>query len=344
VDLTRGFNYSTGNEFRTAVSGLRAQGMNALILDLRDNPGGIVEQAVRTAETFLPAGTVIVSQRGRSDFDNRIWKSQNTAPENVPLVVLVDSGSASASEILAGALQDNDRALLVGEKTFGKGLVQSVMNLPFGNGLTLTTARYYTPTGRSIQRDYSNGDLYGYYRHEATEQSVRGFFAVKTASGRTVYGGDGITPDFTVRSPIQDQTQSLLRDPIFFFSVEVLAGRIPGLDVSEDLLSTVGHARTDTLLVDYENKIIGALREYLRKTDSFNGSNEEIDKNKHFIAMQIHYQLVAAKSGRVQANRIRMEDDLQIAKAVDAIPHANNLLKTKSPQASAKRQSRRAKL
>ena len=139
--------------------------MRSLILDLRGNGGGIVDQAVKVAAKFLPAGTEILTQRGRAKIDNRVWRSANASAETVPLVVLVNENTASASEIVAGAFQDNDRALIVGEKTFGKGLVQSVIDLPGHTGMTLTAAGYLTPSGRSIQRDYSKMDLYDYFNH-----------------------------------------------------------------------------------------------------------------------------------------------------------------------------------
>ncbi|MGI9036545.1 MAG: S41 family peptidase, partial [Pyrinomonadaceae bacterium] len=217
IDLTNGFNYTTSDEFNRALKNLRAQGMTSLILDLRDNPGGIVEQAVKVAEQFLPAGQTILTQRGRAAIDNRDWKSFNKNPENVSLVVLVNGGSASASEIVTGALQDSDRALIVGEKTFGKGLVQSVLNLPDGAGLTLTTAKYYTPSGRSIQRDYSQGNLYDYFRRRGDNFS-RSQIPSKTLTGRNVYGGDGILPDEIVENPQLSESQIVLLDPVFFFA------------------------------------------------------------------------------------------------------------------------------
>ena len=201
IDLSEGFNYTTVDEFNAVLSELKSQGMTSLILDLRDNPGGVLEQSVRLAEKFIPRGQTIVSQRGRFAIDNRVWKSENRNPENFPLVVLVNENSASASEIVAGALQDYDRALIVGENTFGKGLVQSVINLPYNSGLTLTTARYYTPSGRSIQRDYQNGSLYDYYIHKNQNlPDDKLLKPAKTITGRTIYGGNGITPDEVEKS------------------------------------------------------------------------------------------------------------------------------------------------
>ena len=153
IELSKGFNYTTYEELNVAISELKKQGMTSLVLDLRGNPGGIVDQAVKVAGKFLQNGQTVVSQRGRFAIDNRVYKAVNKIVEDLPLVVLVDENSASATEIVAGALQDHDRALIIGSKTFGKGLVQSIIDLPRGAGLTLTTARYFTPSGRSIQRD-----------------------------------------------------------------------------------------------------------------------------------------------------------------------------------------------
>ena len=226
IDLSEGFNYTTVDEFNAVLSELKSQGMTSLILDLRDNPGGVLEQSVRLAEKFIPRGQTIVSQRGRFAIDNRVWKSENRNPEIFPLVVLVNENSASASEIVAGALQDYDRALIVGENTFGKGLVQSVINLPYNSGLTLTTARYYTPSGRSIQRDYQNGSLYDYYIHKnqsLTDDKLGK--PAKTITGRTIYGGNGITPDEVEKSVQFNRDELELLDPIFLFSREIVAGR-----------------------------------------------------------------------------------------------------------------------
>ncbi|HLM60163.1 MAG TPA: S41 family peptidase, partial [Pyrinomonadaceae bacterium] len=231
VDLSEGFNYTTLDELNVALTDLREQGMTSLILDLRENSGGILEQAVRVAEKFLPAGNTIVTQRGRFPIDNRTWKSNNKTAETFPLVVLVNEGSASASEIVAGALQDYDRALIIGENTFGKGLVQSVINLPYGSGLTLTTAKYYTPSGRSIQRDYSTGSLYDYYNHKIVlTEKEKNNYASKTVTGRKIFGGDGITPDEIIARSQFNQTQIALIDPLFFFAREAANGRIKGFE------------------------------------------------------------------------------------------------------------------
>src|SRR5258705_1701615 len=150
--------------------------MRHLVLDLRANPGGLLDQAIDVAGEFLPRGQVVVSVKGRTEYSEPIvYKSAGSDPASVPLVVLINRNSASASEIVAGAIQDHGRGLIVGETSFGKGLVQRIFQLPFNTGLTLTTARYYTPYGRSLQRDYSSGSIYDYYtRHDQTETKAQG--------------------------------------------------------------------------------------------------------------------------------------------------------------------------
>src|SRR5499433_2298027 len=164
IGLTGGFNLETTEELRGAISQLKEQGMNSLILDLRRNPGGLLKQAIQVAETFLPKGVEIVSVRGREGrYPSQVYHSENQNPETMPLVVLINGETASASEIVAAAVQDRRRARLVGEESFGKGLVQTIYPLRWGTGLTLTTAKYYTPNGRSIQRPYNGVGIYDYF-------------------------------------------------------------------------------------------------------------------------------------------------------------------------------------
>ena len=205
IDMTRGFNYDTAEGLQGALDFLHARGMNSLVLDLRNNPGGFLEQAIHVAETFLPAGQLILTQKGRNGMNNdHTYDSRNPDPDRTPLVILVNDYTASASEIVAGAMQDHDRALIVGQTSFGKGLVQSIIPLEYGAGLTLTSAKYFTPSGRLIQRDYSDGGFYNYiYRggtlRDKDDQSKPAGPASRTDTGRPVYGGGGITPDEAVK-------------------------------------------------------------------------------------------------------------------------------------------------
>ena len=179
--------------------------MEQIVLDLRNNGGGLVNQAYMVANTFLNSGQTVFTQKGRLDGSARTFQAENDSPENMPIVILVNRNTASASEILAGALQDHDRALIVGENTFGKGLVQNPFMLEYGSMLLLTIAKYETPSGRLIQRDYSDGNLYDYYtkggtlREEETPVLPKGE-EKRTDSGRTVYSGGGIMPDEAIKA------------------------------------------------------------------------------------------------------------------------------------------------
>lgn len=212
------FSRNAREELKSAIDGLRDDGARSLVLDLRGNPGGLLDEGVAVADLFLEEGTEVVSTRSRVESENETY----TAPDSevypdVPLVVMVDRYSASASEIVAGALQDQDRALVVGTTTFGKGSVQSLFNLPEGNYLKLTTGRWYTPSGRSIQKPHDR-------ESQISEQAVAmggdpvpvsvdtaGRETYTTRSGRTVYGGGGITPDRIVMPDTLSSQEQVLR-------------------------------------------------------------------------------------------------------------------------------------
>lgn len=324
IDFSNGFNYTTEEELETALADLKKQGMTSLILDLRENPGGILEQAVKVAEKFLGNGQVIVSQRGRFAIDNRVWKSANRSAETLPLVVLVNGSSASASEIVAGALQDYDRALIVGETTFGKGLVQSVINLPNGAGLTLTTAKYFTPAGRSIQRDYANGNLYDYFRHKADYKPGQKF-AGKTITGRTVYGGNGIMPDETVAAPVLNDQQIELLDSIFFFVRETVGGRVLELENYKQTRPVQFGQRVRPSDFPSSETLFASFKNHLKKTGLKQISDESLELNKKFILLKIRFNLATAFFGGVAANQVLIEEDAQVAKAVESLPKAQNL-------------------
>src|SRR5271165_2152188 len=217
-----GFQETTEHEVTQALDQLQQQGeLKGLILDLRQNPGGLLSEGVGVADKFLKKGQVIVSHHGRSSPEKVYRAAHGNGGKDYPLVVLVNRGTASAAEIVAGAIQDHDRGLIVGETTFGKGLVQTVYPLSENTGLALTTAKYYTPSGRLIQRDYNNISLYDYYYNdrENGDSNANTNHEVKmTDSGRTVYGGGGITPDVKIATPKPNKFQETLLEKYTFFN------------------------------------------------------------------------------------------------------------------------------
>lgn len=324
IDMSEGFNYTTAEELSVALAELHKQGMTSLILDLRENTGGILDQAVKVAEKFLPANSAIVTQRGRFAIDNRVWRSTNRQPETIPLVVLVNDSTASASEIVSGALQDYDRALIVGENTFGKGLVQSIIDLPYGSGLTLTTAKYYTPSGRSIQRDYSKSSLYDYFNHKTAinEQSKS---EAKTITGRKVFGGDGITPDEAVKNQELNNTQLELLDPIFFFSTELANGKVAGFENYQINGQIKYGSRVRPGDYPVADDLLKAFKNYLSQSIEWKNLSSKIEAEKTFIKSRLRYNLTTAAFGTVSANQVLIENDKQVAKAVENLPRAGQL-------------------
>ena len=331
IDMTRGFNYDTAEGLQSALVFLHSRGMTSLVLDLRNNPGGFLEQAIHVAETFLPAGQRILSQKGRAGANNdRTYDSRNPDPDRTPLVILVNDYTASASEIVAGAMQDHDRALIVGQTSFGKGLVQSIIPLEYGAGLTLTSAKYYTPSGRLIQRDYSDGGFYNYiYRggtlRDKDDQSKPAGPASRTDTGRPVYGGGGITPDESVKPQTLTNSQVRLRDPIFFFSRDVASGRVPGLNPYKiDRGIEFGHDLQGTEYA-INDVVFNAFKEYVARDANWKTFAPALDRNRAFIEQQIRSQLATAAYGTVTALQVMTKEDPQIAKAIEIVPHARDL-------------------
>lgn len=231
------FSSTTSQEVEKALEKLKKVGMQRLIFDLRNNSGGFLEQAVEVASKFIPGREKIVYTRGRTAGANEDFFSTGRSNyTNLPLIVLINRGSASASEIVAGAIQDLDRGLIIGETSFGKGLVQRQYNLRDGSAVRVTVAKYYTPSGRLIQRPY-NGALDEYYENLAeedrdsvlaAEDSLKNRPQYKTAQGRIVYGGGGITPDYAIkyRRQITGESLRLLRHSsrvVFEFAAEIAA-------------------------------------------------------------------------------------------------------------------------
>jgi carboxyl-terminal processing protease len=332
IDMTRGFNYTTTDELQDALATLHQKGMKWLILDLRNNPGGFLDQAIHVAEVFLPNGQPILTQKGRTGYRDNTYQSENRNPDLTPLVILINGNTASASEIVAGAMQDHDRALIVGTTSFGKGLVQSIIPLEYGAGLTLTSAKYYTPSGRLIQRDYSSGAFYDYYTHggsnqaEESESTKPSGQASKTDTGRAVYSGGGIAPDEPVKAPAISPTQRRLLNPIFGFSRELVNGRVRGLDsyrVSGRIDTEHELQPTDFPITE---AVFRAFRDYVAQSGPYKAYSAALDHNRSFIEVQLRFNLVTAAFGRVAADRVLvLTDDPQLTKAVEVLPRARNL-------------------
>jgi carboxyl-terminal processing protease len=330
IDMTRGFNYDTVEGLQAALEFLHSRNMTSLVLDLRNNPGGFLEQAIHVAETFLPAGQLILTQKGRNGLNDREYKSRNADPDRTPLVILVNDYTASASEIVAGAMQDHDRALIVGQTSFGKGLVQSIIPLPYEAGLTLTSAKYYTPSGRLIQRDYSDTGFYNYISHGGTlrdpnDASKPAGPASRTDTGRPVYGGGGISPDESIKPQYLTSMQVRMRDPIFFFSKDAANGRVAGLDrYRANGAIEFGHdlEANDFPIAD---NVFQAFRDYVAKDANWKGLLPQLDKNRNFIETQIRFQLATAAYGSVTALQVMTKEDPQVAKAIEVEPRARDL-------------------
>jgi carboxyl-terminal processing protease len=330
IDMTRGFNYTTTDELLNAIEHLHGKGMTSLVLDLRNNPGGFLDQAIHVAEVFLRNGQLILTQKGRNGYRDNTYESRNNAPDMTPLVILINENTASASEIVAGAMQDHDRAVIVGQTSFGKGLVQSIIPLEYGAGLTLTSAKYYTPSGRLFQRDYTNGGFYDYNTHGAgvgrpTEPAKPTGPESKTDTGRAVYGGGGISPDESITPRTVNLAQRRLLSPTFSFARELVNGlirgfesnRIAGIDFNRELQPNE-YRISDALFKAY--------RDFVTRDPKFKTSAAVIDRYRSYVELELRFNIVTAAYGRIMGDRVFIQtDDPQVTKAVDVVPKARDL-------------------
>ncbi len=330
IALRSAFNHTTYGEFVDAMRNLKAQGMQQLVLDLRDNGGGLVFQSVQIANTFLSNGQMIVRQRGRKVDHLDPYVAVNRNPERMPLVVLVNRSSASASEILSGALQDHDRALIVGEKTYAKGLVQNPFTLADGSMLMLVIAKFETPSGRLIQRDYSNGGLYNYLtdggslKDEDTPAAAPTGPGSKTDAGRDVYSGGGITPDVAIKPQMiaveRVRVQNRMTNPLLAFSLDLIAGRVKGF---ENLLTnkpiTFGYdlKPTDFLITD---EIYSAYKKFA--SEKYKIAPAVTDSEKEFVQRILRTELVTASYGMETSQQVFNEYDQTLLKSFDLLPQA----------------------
>lgn len=329
--MNGGFNQTTWGEFAQGFRQLKAQGMQQLVIDLRDNGGGLVSQAYRVANTFLSDGQMVFSQKGRIDGVSQPYPAQNRSPDRSPVVVLVNRNTASASEILAGALQDHDRALIVGETTFGKGLVQNPFQLEHGSMLLLTIAKYETPSGRLIQRDYSNGELYNYYtgggtlRDEAVERP-RGAES-KTDTGRTVFGGGGINPDVAIKPETitieRKRAQDKLASPVFAFALELVLGRVKGIESYK--VDTPISFEYDIKSADFPmtDAVFSAFKQFA--AEKYKLTPAQVEREREFVERTLRSELVTAAYGSQTSRQVFNEYDDQLLKAIELLPQAKQL-------------------
>jgi carboxyl-terminal processing protease len=308
------FNETTEQEVEDALT--QFGDLKGLILDLRGNPGGLLNEGVGVADQFLKRGQVIVSHHGRSSPEKVYRAAHGNGGKDYPLVVLVNRGTASAAEIVSGAIQDHDRGLIVGEVTFGKGLVQTVYPLSEDTGLALTTAKYYTPSGRLIQRDYNGVSLYDYYYARAEEDnpntnantSAPAHEVKLTDSGRTMFGGGGITPDVKVPpfKPNKFEDSLLLKYAFFNFARHYLIGRTIEKNFEVN----------DAVMQDF--------RKFL-ESQQIPFTEADLSEGMDWIKTNIKAELFIAQFGQEEGMKVSAQNDPQILAALSDLPKAKAL-------------------
>lgn len=321
------FSRSTGGEMAEAIDKLKTQGMKRLLLDLRSNGGGLLDQAIAVVNLFVPPDSKIVETRGRTpDSEQAYYATSDAKRLDVPLVVLVNDGTASAAEILSGAIQDHDIGIVAGTPTWGKGLVQTVYNLSYGAGVALTTAKYYTPSGRLIQRDYSS--YYDYYTHfqqpdEPAPQPIpapEGELPIDNSSfstdlGRKVYSGGGITPDVAIDLPDGPEEVGFLFEANAFFDFAVEYQ-------SKSQVKDRDWRPSDQTLAQFREWAISEKIATAEKLDKL----EQNPEAKTFVLRQIHAEIFNSAFGQEAAHRVRSEGDPQVLKGLELFGDAEKML------------------
>ncbi len=329
------FSETTGKELAEALEKLDEKSLKGFILDLRGNPGGALNQALAVSDRFLGNGQVIVVTKDRHG-DGREFRTQQGTEYDYPMVVLINESSASASEIVSGALQDHDRALIVGETSFGKALVQTIYPLEGNRGLALTTGRYYTPSNRLIQRDYSSSFYdYFYSRQDTTQLGTEAHY---TDSGRTVFAGGGITPDEKVGLGSSPRLVTVIqRERLFSEFVDDL---IQG-EIQSDIRYQFSSEERFNLTAEEREQLIPQLvisDETLRLFKTFLHSHQveltdqSFEESSRLIENRLKQQLFLVLLGLEESQRVSLEVDQQVLKAIELLPEAtaliqNNLVK-----------------
>jgi carboxyl-terminal processing protease len=305
------FQETTGREVADALDGFGLD-LKGLLIDLRNNPGGLLTEAVATCDKFLKKGQVIVSQRGRAYPEQTYHAMHGNGGKTYPIVVLVNHGTASAAEIVSGALQDHDRALIVGETTFGKGLVQTVYQLSDNTGLALTTYHYYTPSGRLIQRNYNGVSLYDYYYNHDQPQDNKDREVKLTDSGRTVYGGGGITPDVKIDTPKATHFQEVLMSPLHYSF----------FNFARHYLADPNHKVTRDFQVD--DRVLGEFKQFLGSQD-ITFTDQEFNGVLDWIKTNIKAEIFTTVFGQMEGLKVRAAWDPMINQALTYMPQAASL-------------------
>lgn len=300
------FDETTVEEVQNALGQFGS--LQGLVLDLRQDPGGLLNSAVGVADKFLPKGAVVVSQAGRASPEKVYHATRGEDGKPYPIVVLVDRGTASGAEIVAGAIQDHDRGLIAGENTFGKGLVQTVFPLSEDTGLALTTAKYYTPSGRLIQRNYSGVSLYDYYFERNSSSNTSGREVKYTDSGRPVYGGDGISPDVKIPPPKNNSFQDTILVHYAFFNF--------AQDYLQHHHVTKTFQVTDQVLQDFRNFLSRQNVPY---------SEADMAQNLEWVKWNLRSEMFTDAFGMEAGLQVHAEADPEIVQALQLLPQAKQL-------------------
>jgi len=307
------FGETTSKDFQEKLRQLGENNIKGMVLDLRGNPGGLLNEGVEIAGHFLKKNELVVSHRGRAQPNKNYYARSDNGGKSYPVVVVVNRSSASAAEIVSGALQDHDRAWVLGESTFGKGLVQTVFPLSENTGLALTTAHYYTPSGRLIQRDYSHISFLDYYYRAKTEEKNASDVKM-TDSGRTVYGGGGITPDEKWEAPKLNafQIEVLRKSGVFFFTAHYFGPKM-------EIHLPKGWEPDESVVNDFHQYLMDNKYEF---------TEADFAANHQWIKEQLKREMYVTAFSYEQSRVVNIQQDPEVARAMESMPKAAALLET----------------
>jgi carboxyl-terminal processing protease len=303
------FNASVGEDLHAALNELESRGIRGLLIDLRFNPGGLLREAIATVDEFLPENKLVVYTKGRQQDTEQEFYTMTpySFNEDIPIIVLINQASASASEIFAGSLQDWDRALIVGENSFGKGSVQQLFPLPMGHGIKITTSKYYIKSGRCIDKDRPKSDEAQEEMENEKEDDVQEIFY--TIGGRVVYGGGGITPDIRIKQDTLNSFQIAVRNKNLFFpfAVNFLANN----EIEKDFILT--------------DEIFQEFLDYIEEHD-IEYTEDELAISEEWLRNSLEAQIISNKFGLVEGNKIAVRQDPQLQRALSLFDQFETLV------------------